>query len=81
MQESSGATALIRAASRGSVELGRILVAAGANPDIQDATGTTAIDVATSEGNFAFADMLRAAGARIVNVGPMRRFRRPLSSR
>jgi ankyrin repeat protein len=47
------------AANFGRVELGRLLLEAGADPDGTSPQGTTALDTATANGNDAFVALLR----------------------
>jgi ankyrin repeat protein len=59
-----GERPLLRAARRGDLELARLLLDGGADPDTQDATGWTALMHAVNGGNAALVQLLLKRGAR-----------------
>ncbi len=58
-----GNTALVEAAGRGMTALTRLLVGAGAQPDIETKSGQTALMLAVAEGHLDDASVLLEAGA------------------
>jgi ankyrin repeat protein len=59
-----GETALAAAARSGSLEIARLLVAAGADPNRAGASRAMPLSLAAARGDLALADLLLAAGAR-----------------
>lgn len=62
-QDESGVTPLMRAAGGGFLEATRALLAAGANPDLQDGVGASALHWAAEEDRADIVRELLAAGA------------------
>src|SRR5262249_47417979 len=58
-RDDTGATALMRAAERGHVEVVKLLLLHGANPDLRNPFGQTALDIVTSTGRADLAAVLR----------------------
>ena len=58
-----GGTALIPAARMGRVEMVRVLIDAGANPNLADRTGQTPLSLARARGDLVTVKMLQDAGA------------------
>jgi ankyrin repeat protein len=62
-RNAEGRTALMEAAIHGHVDTANVLIAAGANPNLEDKDGLTALMVETRKGNLQTVKALIAAGA------------------
>jgi ankyrin repeat protein len=58
-----GETPLILAAERGNLEIAKLLLAKGADPNMKDRSGASALSLAKEKGNKAMLELLSAAPA------------------